>query len=517
MKRNWIGAGVAVGAIAVGAGIFWSAGNTTRANESVSTLPIRGDTLNLASAPATGAPAVVQRVSLTDTPQWTEVPGTVRPELESSVAAKVTGRVARVAVREGDPVRQGEILVDLDARDLDASVNGAAAGLQAAHLDISKAQTAQAEEVMLDQARVGTAEAALVRSKAAVNAAQARYDAVKAGPRPQERAEAAQAVAGAQASLTLAESNLRKITSLFQQGAVSRQFYESTVADAQVARARLESAKEAESLALEGSRSEDIRAAAGVVKEAQAAVVQAQAGLDQARAEALQVNLRRQEVLAAQAQDNQSRAALDTAEITRAFANIAAPFDGIVSARLVDPGDMAAPGVPLLKIQGGRLRIEAIVPENNLRFVRLGDALPVEIDALNGKGRSLAGRVVEISPQGDPASHTFVIKAQLPANSGAKPGMFARVRFPAGASRQLLVPLSAVWTQQGLHYLFVVDSANIARLRMVTIGDPIGDRVPVLSGVNPGETIVVAGRERVSDGVSISREPGSERSMKAAS
>ena len=142
--------------------------------------------------------------------------------------------------------------------------------------------------------------------------------------------------------------------------------------------------------------------------------------------------------------------------------------------------------------------MEAVVPESALVSVRSGASVPIHFDAL--QNRELTGRVVEIAPQGDAGSHTFVVKIDLPRASGASAGMFGRARFTTGSEKRLLVPASAVSEREGLYYLYVVDKNHQARLRMVTVGDPVGDQFPVLSGLNPGERIVAAGRERVTDG-----------------
>src|SRR5262249_30609041 len=156
-----------------------------------------------------------------------------------------------------------------------------------------------------------------------------------------------------------------------------------------------------------------------------------------------------------------SRAALQLAAVTRDYATIAAPFDGIVTKRIADPGAMASPGVPLLMVQGGTLRLEAIVPESALVSVRKGSTVPVTFDAL--PARALTGGVVEIAPQGDPSSHTFRVKIELPSGSGAAAGMFGRARFVTGTEKRLLVPARALVEREGLHYLYVVDEHEFAR------------------------------------------------------
>jgi len=434
----------------------------------------------------------------TFTPRWLEATGTVRAELEAAVGTKVMGRITGVLAREGDRVRRGQPLIRLDARDLDAAVAQADANVRAAGVGYDSARVVAAMEDATSRARIVEAEAQVRQSEAALQTAQAKLDLVMTGPRKQERAQASLAVLQAKSGMELAANNLRRMESLVNEGAISRQQYETTKTQYEVAKAQYETAQQAQSLTEEGSRTEEIRAAQEGVRQAQAALAQARAGLKQAQAAALQVNVRRQEIRAAQARIGQSQAALRIARVTRDYATIAAPFNGIVTARLADPGAIAAPGAPLLKVQGGAIRLEAVVPESALKAVRHGGSVPVRLDALNG--REITGKVVEIAPQGDPASHTFVVKIDLPAGSGARAGMFGRARFAIGRERRLLVPAAAVWEREGLHYLYVLDEEGTIRLRMVTVGEPVGSRIPVLSGLNEGERIVAAGREKVADG-----------------
>jgi RND family efflux transporter MFP subunit len=427
-----------------------------------------------------------------------EVTGSVRPELDASIASKVMGRVQSVLVREGDRVHRGEPLVVLDARDLDASISQASAGLHAAAVGYDTARTTARMESALSQARIAEAQSKVAQSEAALQAARARQDLVQAGPRRQEREQAVLAVSQADAGYTLAEHNLKRMASLFDQGAISAQQYDQYHSQFEIVKSQLAAAQQARSMVEEGSRTEEIRAADQAVREAQAGVQEAHAALKSAQAGALQTEVRRQEVQGARAQIGQSRAGLLLAQMTRNEATIPAPFDGVVTKRLADPGTMAAPGVPLLAVQGGALRLEASAPESVLAFVRRGSTVPMYFDAL--QNHALTGRVVEIAPQGDESSHTFTVKIDLPAGCGALPGMFGRARFITGMEKRILVPSSAMREREGLHYLYVVDDSHIARMRMVTVGEPVGDRIPILSGLNPGEQIVSKGVDRLADG-----------------
>ncbi len=454
-----------------------------------------------AGSAGSGDAAVAVRtevLTLKDELEYQEVSGAVQARLSSDLAAKVMGRVTRIAVNEGDAVRRGQPLVWLDSSDLSASVQQAQAAVRASQAGVSSASVAAAMEKAASDARIEAARAMVAQAEAGLKSAKARRDLVLKGPRKQERAQAALAVAQAKASLELAEADYERAKALLEEGAVSRQQLDAARTRANVARAQYEQAVEAKSIADEGSRSEDIRTAEEGVAQAQAALDAAQQSLRQSEAAALMVAVRRSEVKAAAAQAKQSEAAARGARIVRSMSVVNAPYDGVVARRMVDPGHMASPGMPLLTVIGGGLRFEAAVPETLLASARPGTNAAVTLDALPLS--SLPAQVAEVTPQGDPGTHTFLVRLGIDQQTGAKAGMFGRVRFTTGSQTELTVPVTATVERDGLHYVFVVNDEGRARIRLVTIGKAIGGRVRVLSGLSPGERVVIDGFSRLADG-----------------
>lgn len=452
-----------------------------------------------AAAP-TPVSAPVAEVVEVEVPETHEATGTVRSKFEATLSAKMMGRVVAVNVREGDRVRAGQTLVTLDARDLSAAVAMSDANLQAARVGVANAETAAAMEGQMSAARVQTAQAALDQARAALGSAKANLALAQAGPRDQERTQARLEVTRAEAGLRLAESERQRARSLYDADAISRRQLESTEAAYAVAKAQYDSAVAAEAIAREGTRAETIRAAEESVRQAEGAVRQAEAGLSQARAAALQVRLRKDEIRAAAAQVVQGQAARNLASVNRSYATITAPFDGVVAARLVDPGATATPGAPLLTVLGGPLRLEAIVPESVLGSVRVGAKVAARVDAVPD---GLDAEVVEILPQGDRSSHTFLVRLELPDRAGVRAGMFGRTWFEVGRSRQKTIPTSATWERDGLQYAFAVNQEGIARLRVITVGRTLGDRTVILSGLEPGERVVAERTDAVHDGAKV--------------
>ncbi len=492
MTRRWVSAVAAL--VVVGILAVWIGSAYGRS---------KNDEGSRASDRGAVTPVTVQTevVRLASEPSMHEVSGVVSSRWSSDLAAKVMGRVTSVTVTEGDRVRAGQPLVWLDSSDLRASVDQAQAAVRSARAGVSSAAVASRMEKAASEARISASRAMVAQAEAALKSAKARRDLVIKGPRKQERAQAALAVAQAKAAMELALADYERARSLVAEGAVSQQQLDAARTRADVARAQYEQAVESKSIADEGSRVEDIRSAEEGVTQAQAALDMARQSLRQSEAAALMVNVRESEVRAASAQVKQSEAAARGARIIHGMSIVRAPFDGVVARRMVDPGHMASPGMPLLTVDGGGLRFEAAVPETLVAATRPGTTGTVILDAL--PEASLSARVVEVMPQGDTATHTFLVRLAIPDDTGAKSGMFGRARFVSGSDTGISVPMSSTIERDGLHYVYVVNDAGKARLRLVTLGRTLGTRVRVLSGLSSGERVVVEGVSRLADGMRV--------------
>ncbi len=179
---------------------------------------------------------------------------------------------------------------------------------------------------------------------------------------------------------------------------------------------------------------------------------------------------------------------------------VKAPFDGVITEKKVEAGELASPGQPLLKMEDPRhLRLEATVAEGDLKSVSRGDKIPVLIDALGGL--VLTGIVSQILPAGDPQTHTFTVKVDLPPTPGLKTGMFGRLQLDKGTSQTMLVPESAVVARGELTSVFVVGPDQIGRLRWIKTGRRFDQQVEILSGVNVGERVLLDGSRGVDGAV----------------
>ena len=192
---------------------------------------------------------------------------------------------------------------------------------------------------------------------------------------------------------------------------------------------------------------------------------------------------------ALRAQANAMKAQLSGAQAMLGYARIAAPFSGVITARMVDPGALASPGVPLLQMDSGRpLQLQATVAESVIAYVHKGMKIGVSIDSAPDLDPS--GTVSEIVPSADSSSHSFLVKIDLPSMKNLFAGIYATAEIPTGTGQALLVSRSAIVIRGSLACAYVLDSNNIAQLRYVTLGLPHGDAVEVLSGIAANERLV---------------------------
>ena len=239
-------------------------------------------------------------------------------------------------------------------------------------------------------------------------------------------------------------------------------------------------------------------------KEIQAKLDQADAAFRQAELEFNRTaNLRKQEAAtqaefdAAQARYNVAKAAVAEAEALSGYAKITAPFEGTVARKLADEGDLAMPGKPLLELEGrAGLRLVADVPSLLAARILRDAKLAVRVDTLPDP---LMGTVTEISPAADPASRTVRIKVDLPAAPGLRSGQFGRLAVPISEAASLFVPPPALVRRGQLDILFVAADGK-AQMRLVRVGKQTAQGLEIISGLAPGETVVIAGAELLRDG-----------------
>lgn len=350
-----------------------------------------------------------------------EAMGTVRSKTISVLSSQVLGRIVSIHVREGDRVKAGHLLVEIDDREMKAQLEKSRAGLKESQYALDEIERA---------IRGGEAEK---------KAADARF--------------------------ALALSTLDRYKGLFERRSVSSQEFD----------------------------------------EVQTKNTAAKADADQA-SERLQALLAKKNQIIARI--DQAKADTVNAEAFLSHTRILSPIDGIVTAKPADVGQMAAPGTPLLSVEDEtHYRLEALVEESRIGRIHLGDPVSVSIDALGQK--PIAGQVSEIVPALDPASRSYIIKIDLRTPDSStlfRSGLFGKVRFNTGTKKVLTVPVQSVLERGQLTFVYVVDPAKIAHMRLIQTGKTYGDRVEVLSGLSEGDQVILEPLSEVKDGAAV--EPG---------
>jgi RND family efflux transporter MFP subunit len=209
---------------------------------------------------------------------------------------------------------------------------------------------------------------------------------------------------------------------------------------------------------------------------------------------------------AAQAQLAAAKAQANASRTMLSYSRVVAPFAGVITTRMADPGALASPGIPLVQIDSaGPLQLQAVVAESAIGAIRNGMKLRITTDAVPGVDP--IGIVAEILPAADVTSHSFLVKIDLAPSSRLRAGMYASAEIPTGTRDAILVPRSAVVVRGSLPCSYVLDSNGIAQLRYVTLGAQQGALVEVLSGIAAGERLVDDPADRELAGKRIEVQP----------
>jgi len=350
-----------------------------------------------------------------------EAMGTVRSKTVSVLSSKVLGRIVSIHVREGDRVKEGRLLVEIDDREMRAQFEKSRAGLKEAQYALDEIEKA-----------------------------------IRGGEAEKKAADA---------RLALASSTLDRYKGLFERRSVSSQEFDEVQTKNTAAKADADQASE--------------RLQALIAKKSQTL-----ARIDQAKADTR------------------------NAEAFLSHTRILSPIDGIVTSKPADLGQMAAPGSHLLTVEDeSRYRLEVFVEESLIGRIHLGAPVSVSIDALGQK--PMAGQVSEIVPELDPSSRSYIIKIDLRASDSPtafRSGLFGKARFIAGTKPLLTVPVRSVLERGQLTFVYVVDPAKIARMRLIQTGKRYGDRIEALSGLSEGDQVILEPLSAVKDGGAV--EPG---------
>ena len=330
--------------------------------------------------------------------------GTIKSKNTAQISSKVMGYVSEIRVKEGDMVKEGDLLVVLQSKELEFRLEGAKSALSETERNVSEAVAVQEE---------------------------------------------------AKAQLQLAEITFQRFKNLRARESVSQQEFDQANANYEVAKARQKRADEA--------------------------------------------------LASLYAKRKQVAAALSEAKTFYEYTHLRAPFAGLISQKMIDPGDLASQGTRLFVLEDNQqYQLEASVDESLSGKIKSGEEVEVSVDSL-GEGK-IKGRVAEIVPHIDSISRTFQVKIDLPLLQTLKSGMYGKAFFPVGKTALVLVPKAALVECGQLSSLFVVNKEGRVERRLVKEGKEYNGKIEILSGLDPGESIVARDVFGVKEGCLVAKK-----------
>jgi membrane fusion protein (multidrug efflux system) len=405
------------------------------------------------------APIVeVAEVTQKDVPVYAEWVGTLDGLVNATIRAQVQGYLIKQNYKEGEVVRKGQVLFEIDPREYQAA------------LDQAKAMLSQSQGA-LEQAK-----AELSQSKGAVEQTKASLEKAKSE------------VAVQDARWTTAKANLARVRPLAEQNAVSKKDLDDAIG-------------------MELSTRSSVDAAKAAVEAAQANIVAAEAQVVGAQAN----------IVAAEAQVLGAKANVEKVQLNLDFTKVTSPIDGIAGIAKAQIGNLVGPGsVQELTTVSDVDPIKCYASVSEQEYMRAQERrakqvnkVSLELTLADGSTYPHKGEVDFADREVDVRTGTIRVASIFPNPQNLlRPGMFSRVRAEMGIKKAaLVIPQRAVTEVQGKYLVAVVGAENKVTIKQVKVGERFGQLWVIEEGLTPGEKVVAEGTQKVRDGMVVSPKP----------
>jgi HlyD family secretion protein len=473
---------------------------------------------------------VVERVNL---PIAISANGTIAPERSVNVSPKTSGVLKSLLVKEGDSVKQGQILAQMDDSNLQGQLTQNRGQLASAEANLQKLLNGnRVEDIATAKAQLAEQQASLEKllngnrsqdigvAEAQLAEQQANLQKLLKGNRPEDIAQAQAKLRDAEYAKNQAEEDFQRNQQLYTAGAIALQILNNSRTERDRAQTQVRQAEQALALLRSGNRSEDIAASRAAVEQKRQALALIQAGArseDIAASEAaveqkqqalalIQAGARPEEIAIARAQVLSAKGSLQTVEALINDTRIRAPFSGIVTRKYADPGAFVTPTTAGSSVSSAtsssilslasKNQVVANVAESNIAQIRLGQNASIQADAYAGK--TFTGKVTQISPQSIVQQNvtSFEVKASIvdDAKKMLRSGMNVNVEFKAGELKDVLVvPTAAIVRQQKETGVFVTGGeAGKPQFIPIKTGMTVDDQTEVRSGLKGNEQVFIS-------------------------
>ncbi|MEH2351969.1 efflux RND transporter periplasmic adaptor subunit [Nostoc sp.] len=418
----------------------------------------------------------VERQSLTIT---VSANGTVKPERSINLSPKNSGILKRLLAKEGDIVKQGQIVAYMD----DSNLRG--------QLTSAQGQVAQAE-ANLQKAIAGNRPQDIAQSQGALDEAEANLQKVQTGNRSQDIGQAQARLQSAQAALRQAEDDFVRNQQLYNAGGISLQTLNQNRSNRDSAQAQVNEAQQALALQKAGSRPEDVEQARAVVKQRQQALALVKAGT------------RQEDIDAARAQVTSARGSLQNIQAEINDTIIRAPFDGVVTKKFADPGAFVTPTTASSEVASSSSssilslastnEVVANLAETNISKISLGQKVSIKADAYPGK--TFEGKVSQIAAQAIVEQNVTSFEVRVSLSDPQRllrSGMNAEVDFQVGqVENVLVVPTASVVRQENATGVFVPGKNNRPVFTRIETGVTANNFTEVKSGLTGDERVLLS-------------------------
>ncbi|MDE5083502.1 MAG: efflux RND transporter periplasmic adaptor subunit [Trichodesmium sp. St18_bin1] len=547
-------------------GQWWQSHSNKTQNQASAAVPSRRRSTLVRTIP----------IKITSLQETSEFVGTMEAKRSVRIKPEIDGRVVEILVEEGTFVSQGQAIAKLKSDNVEANLRRAKANLQqsearleqlrrgarpeqiaAARARLQKSQATLAElkrgtrpeqiaaararlqqsQATLAELQAGTRDEEIAQAKAGLQEAEVQLENASSGSLLEEIAQAKAQIQVQQAELELASEQVRRNQNLISEGAIAELTFQEFFQEERVARARVEEAKRRVTELQRNRESTIQRLEAAVEQQRQILrrlengnrpeeITRAEAEVAETRSnlEELQNGTRPEEIAQALAEVAAALAEVESWQAAFEETVVVAPFSGVIGDMIVKIGDFVNNGDTMTTVTANQvLSVNLLIPLERLGDLRLG--LPVEVSSPEGKVLGM-GKVSFISPTVSD-SQTVLVKVDVDNNAGKlQDGQFVQVNLIWEQRQAVVVPMTAVGFEGETRFVYLLEGEGEqqkAKRQIIELGLVKGDMTEVVSGLEPGNNLIVSGIQKLNDGVAVkvlnsgkrgNKEQGTEVSIK---